>query len=71
MPDGHPELARSAGILLWLALVHPERGQAVRDAVEERTEAGLAAYVTLTVSDTLKVRTSVSDAFEDRARIMW
>ncbi len=71
IPDGDPELARSAGILLWLALVHPGRGQAVRDAVDARVSAGTAAYVTLTVSDTLKVRTSVADAFEDRARIMW
>jgi len=68
MLDTNPELHRSAGILLFLTFVHPERGQVVRDAVAEALGKG-SAYVTLSVSDTFKVRTSVSDAFEDRARI--
>ena len=68
-PDGDPGLAGAAGMLLWLALVHPSRGQAVRDAVGQALAKAGRAYVTMTVSETLKVQTSISDAFEDRTRV--
>ena len=67
LADGHPDVARDLGLLLWLALVHPRGGgRALADVTE-----GARRHVTMTFTRDLSIRTSVADAFEDRTRMLF